>query len=163
MKKLIRLMALSLLVVAQASVATAVTEIPEDPAPDACALAEREGKECKRWYQRGEVIVLQGVRFDTGSARIKPVSASILDRNIAKLKRAKRSVRVEGHTDAVGGDAYNQRLSEARANAVMEYFRDKGVNTQSMSAVGYGEARPVASNDTAQGRAQNRRIELHLK
>lgn len=68
---------------------------------------------------------------------------------------------VEGHADAIGSDAYNQKLSERRANAVVKYLVNTvGVPADKLTAVGYGESRPVATNDTAEGRAQNRRVEF---
>jgi outer membrane protein OmpA-like peptidoglycan-associated protein len=67
---------------------------------------------------------------------------------------------VEGHTDSVGGDDYNQRLSERRGDAVRDYLTQQGMATTSVTAKGFGKTQPVASNDTAQGRQQNRRVEL---
>jgi OOP family OmpA-OmpF porin len=67
---------------------------------------------------------------------------------------------VEGHTDSTGADAYNQALSERRANAVLKYLVDAGVPAARLSARGFGESEPVADNDTAEGRAQNRRVVL---
>jgi OOP family OmpA-OmpF porin len=67
---------------------------------------------------------------------------------------------VEGHTDNTGSDAYNQALSVRRANAVLKYLVDAGVPASRLSAQGFGESQPVADNDTAEGRAQNRRVVL---
>jgi outer membrane protein OmpA-like peptidoglycan-associated protein len=67
---------------------------------------------------------------------------------------------VEGHTDSVGSDEYNQSLSEKRAEAVRAYLTQQGVPPDSISAAGFGKARPVATNDTAEGRQLNRRVEL---
>ena len=67
---------------------------------------------------------------------------------------------VEGHTDSVGGDAYNQLLSEHRGTAVRDYLIHEGMAANSVTTKGFGETQPVASNDTAQGRQQNRRVEL---
>jgi outer membrane protein OmpA-like peptidoglycan-associated protein len=67
---------------------------------------------------------------------------------------------VEGHTDSTGADAYNQALSERRANSVLRYLVDAGVPASRLSAQGFGESQPVADNDTAEGRAQNRRVVL---
>jgi len=69
-------------------------------------------------------------------------------------------IEVEGHTDNVGGDAYNQRLSEQRAEAVRDYIVAQGVPGSSVKATGFGMADPVASNDTPAGRQQNRRVEI---
>jgi outer membrane protein OmpA-like peptidoglycan-associated protein len=69
---------------------------------------------------------------------------------------------VEGHTDSVGGDDYNQNLSEQRAEAVRDYFVQQGVASNSIEAHGFGKTEPIASNETAEGRQQNRRVELVL-
>jgi OOP family OmpA-OmpF porin len=81
---------------------------------------------------------------------------------VATLKRyPDLRIEVAGHTDSRGAEAYNQDLSERRANAVATYLRDAGV-TNSVSARGYGESQPVASNDTDEGRQQNRRVVLRV-
>jgi outer membrane protein OmpA-like peptidoglycan-associated protein len=69
-------------------------------------------------------------------------------------------IEVEGHTDSVGGDAYNQRLSEQRADSVKDYLMSQGLRSDILTAKGFGKTMPVASNDTAAGRQQNRRVEL---
>ena len=71
-------------------------------------------------------------------------------------------VSVEGHTDAMGSDAYNQALSERRAQAVKRYLVSAGVDASRLETMGYGESQPVASNDTEDGRAMNRRVELNV-
>jgi outer membrane protein OmpA-like peptidoglycan-associated protein len=70
------------------------------------------------------------------------------------------NLRIEGHTDATGSDEYNQRLSERRASAVRDFLAAQGVDMNRMVAVGYGEYRPVADNDTREGRQKNRRVEI---
>ena len=67
---------------------------------------------------------------------------------------------VEGHTDSVGSDAYNRKLSERRAKAVRDYLVREGIESSRLTTHGYGKSRPVASNDTAEGRAENRRAEI---
>jgi len=71
-------------------------------------------------------------------------------------------VRVEGHTDSVGSDKYNQRLSERRAHAVVKYLIGKGIESNRLQAAGFGESRPIAPNETPEGRAKNRRTEFHI-
>src|SRR5690606_35723062 len=71
-------------------------------------------------------------------------------------------VSIEGHTDSDGEDAYNKTLSDQRAKAVMKYLVDKKVAADRLSAVGYGESKPIASNDTDEGKAKNRRVEFHI-
>jgi OOP family OmpA-OmpF porin len=95
--------------------------------------------------------------------------SDIRESDVAELQKAVRfirkypgaKVRLEGHTDSIGTDEYNQRLSERRAEAVKDYLVKEGAARASkISTVGYGESRPVASNDTEEGRAQNRRVEV---
>jgi len=107
------------------------------------------------------VIELEGVHFDFDKATIKPEGMAVLDQAAALLKTHERViVEVAGHTDSVGSEAYNQGLSERRANAVKDYLTAKGITASRLSARGYGESQPVASNDTDAGRAENRRVEL---
>lgn len=107
-------------------------------------------------------LVLQGVSFESGSAKLLPASFATLDRVAASLL-AHPEVRVEvaGYTDNAGSAATNRRLSADRASAVQDYLRLRGVPQQRMRAAGYGPADPVASNATPEGRARNRRVELH--
>ncbi|MCQ4348984.1 OmpA family protein [Pseudomonas stutzeri] len=111
-----------------------------------------------------EVIVLSDlgeVLFAFDSASLTPAAMASLDGLLGKLGAADvRSIRVEGHTDSVGSDAYNQRLSERRAASVVDYLVARGIPAARLSAHGYGESRPVADNDSDAGRAQNRRVEL---
>jgi len=105
--------------------------------------------------------VLKGVTFDTGKSNIKPVSFPILDEVVAIMKKNPGlNVEVQGHTDNIGAEKYNQKLSENRARSVMEYLVKEGVEQRRLSFVGYGFSKPAASNATAKGRAQNRRVEL---
>ena len=113
---------------------------------------------------KAEKFVLEGVYFDTGKATIKSSSFSVLDENVAKLKaHPKTEVLVVGYTDDRGSDVANQRLSEARALSVKNYFVGKGIPTASISTAGRGESSPIADNATEAGRAKNRRIELEVK
>ena len=108
-----------------------------------------------------EIPDLQGVNFEFDKADLTAEGRSILDRGAAVLE-GNPTVRVEivGHTDARGADAYNQSLSERRADSVRAYLESKGIAANRLSASGRGESAPVASNDTDEGRAQNRRVEL---
>ena len=110
-----------------------------------------------------EKIVLRGVNFDFDKADIRPDAAVILDEAASLLGESSGNVSVGGHTDSVGADAYNQSLSERRAAAVKDYLAGKGVDSSRLSTAGYGESNPIASNDTADGRALNRRVELNLE
>ena len=107
------------------------------------------------------VISLEGVHFDFDQATLRPEAIAILDKAAGLLEtQASVVVEVAGHTDSVGSEAYNQGLSERRAEAVKDYLESQGITATRLTARGYGEAQPVASNDTEAGRAQNRRVEL---
>ncbi len=107
-----------------------------------------------------EPFVLEGILFETNSATIDPESYPRLDRLVEYLEhKPSARVRVAGHTDNVGNPRANQRLSEARAQAVRQYVVERGVADSRIEAVGLGDTQPVASNDTPDGRRRNRRIE----
>jgi OOP family OmpA-OmpF porin len=106
-------------------------------------------------------VSLEGAHFDFNKATLKPEGMAKLDEAATVMtENADLTVSVEGHTDSVGSDAYNQKLSERRAQAAVDYLVSKGVDASRLQAVGYGESKPATSNDTAEGRAQNRRVDL---
>jgi outer membrane protein OmpA-like peptidoglycan-associated protein len=108
-----------------------------------------------------EKLVLRGVHFDFDKYSIRPGDAAVLDEAAATLKaNPDVTVAVDGHTDSVGTLEYNQKLSERRANAVVKYLVKAGIPESRLVPHGYGKTKPVATNDTAEGRAQNRRCEL---
>lgn len=104
---------------------------------------------------------IYGINFDTASDAIKPESKPTLDQIAALLKtNSAWRMTIEGHTDNVGGADYNQKLSEKRAAAVKDYLVKAGIDVTRLSSSGYGMSKPVATNQSAFGRAQNRRVEL---
>ncbi|HUO96660.1 MAG TPA: OmpA family protein [Steroidobacteraceae bacterium] len=110
-----------------------------------------------------EAIVLKGVNFDYNSAKLTPASDRILDEVVALIKlRPGATAVIGGHTDGRGKAAYNQRLSEQRASAVRDYLVAHGIDAKALTAKGYGKTQPIASNDTEEGRAQNRRVTLQF-
>jgi outer membrane protein OmpA-like peptidoglycan-associated protein len=112
---------------------------------------------------RGMVITLSGqVLFVTGKSELLPAARDQLDQVAAALKDQGdvKPIVVEGYTDSVGSDATNQKLSKDRAESVRAYLVSKGVPADKITSVGKGEANPVASNDTPDGRANNRRVEI---
>ena len=111
-----------------------------------------------------EVITLNGnVLFAYNQSNLMPEARSELDSLMAKLQGADVvSVKVIGHTDSQGSDAYNQKLSERRASSVAAYLLSQGLAPDKLTSEGRGESQPVADNDTEEGRAQNRRVELHI-
>jgi len=106
-------------------------------------------------------IVLRNVFFETGSAALLPSSSAELDRLAALLSEVPTlKIQINGHTDNVGDDASNQRLSEARAKAVYEYLIAKNIAVERLKFKGFGESQPVETNDTPEGRGRNRRTEF---
>ena len=104
------------------------------------------------------------INFNTGKSTFKEDSYSTLQAIAAILKEyPKANFTIEGHTDSVGSKSSNQLLSERRANAVMDYLVNNGIATERLTAVGYGEDNPIASNATRAGRASNRRVEIKLR
>ncbi len=145
--------------------------IDEKSNPDAWKSDHEPYSKKQRWYGFGapaepRKIILQGIRFDYDKANIRPDSIPILEKNVAELKSAKVvKIKVVGHTDAHGSDAYNQSLSERRAASVVNYFVGQGISSSRITSEGRGESEPIAPNtvdgkDNPEGRAKNRRIEI---
>lgn len=108
-----------------------------------------------------ERVAFGGVNFDFNKATIRSEAQGVLDQWAGRLAQCEDvALQIEGHTDSVGPEAYNQTLSERRANSVRDYMVGRGITAGRLNAVGRGETRPVASNSTADGRAQNRRVEI---
>ena len=105
---------------------------------------------------------LEGVNFDYNKDTLRQEDIAVLDRDALSFVRSNSDVIVEvgGHTDSRGGDAYNMDLSQRRAETVINYLISKGVPADRLVAKGYGESQPISSNDTDEGRFQNRRVEL---
>jgi outer membrane protein OmpA-like peptidoglycan-associated protein len=110
---------------------------------------------------RGLIVNMNDVLFDTAKYTLRPGAREKLSK-VAGILLAHPSLKleVEGHTDSVGGDEYNQRLSEQRAASVRDYLVQNGISANNVSSIGFGKTRPVVSNETAAGRQQNRRVEL---
>ena len=104
------------------------------------------------------------ILFQTGNAELQPQAYDLLRALARTLVRYPRShVIVKGHTDTVGGEALNQRLSEDRADRVRSFLIAESVAPARLTAIGFGESMPVATNDTQVGRAQNRRVEVEIR
>ncbi|MEO0071129.1 MAG: carboxypeptidase regulatory-like domain-containing protein [candidate division WOR-3 bacterium] len=144
----------------------AVTASSEGFIDQTTALVVDKGKSAKQDFalvKIGTTITLKGVYFDFNKATLKlPESEEALQAAYRILKENPTiRVEIQGHTDNVGSDEYNQRLSEKRAQAVVNYLvQEMGVESSRLFAKGYGESRPKASNDTPEGRALNRRVEF---
>jgi len=129
---------------------------PPPPPPAPVAQAAPPPAEKKK-------IVLRGVNFDFNKWNIRPDARPILDEAISTLKEYKQiTLSVEGHTDSIGSAEYNDKLSLRRAKSVADYLEKGGIDAKRMTEKGFGKSQPVASNDTAEGRAQNRRVELKI-
>jgi outer membrane protein OmpA-like peptidoglycan-associated protein len=110
---------------------------------------------------RGLIVQMSDVLFDTGSATLKPGAREKLAKiSGILLAHTGLMLQIEGHTDSVGSDEFNQQLSERRADSVRDFLAEQGVPASSITAKGFGKTQPVASNDTAEGRQRNRRVEL---
>jgi outer membrane protein OmpA-like peptidoglycan-associated protein len=108
-------------------------------------------------------IVLRGVNFDFNKSNIRADARPVLDEAISTLKQYQEiTLSVGGYTDSIGTEAYNEKLSMRRARSVADYLAKGGIDPKRMTEKGFGESNPVASNDTAEGRAQNRRVELKI-
>jgi OOP family OmpA-OmpF porin len=120
-----------------------------------------------RVFREGDTIILRmvGLSFDSGKSQIKPENFDLL----AKVEKAidifpRSELTIEGHTDAYGGDELNQKLSQERAESVSQYMINAmRIPTYRLIATGYGETRPVSSNETEAGRARNRRIDIVIR
>lgn len=129
--------------------------------------ADRDAKAMEVERLKEDVVrvsVSSEASFDINRADIKPEFKPTLNK-VAEVMQsdAKQSIRVVGHTDSVGGDDANQKLSERRAKAVGDYLIAHGVAASQVSTEGHGEREPRASNNTAEGRTQNRRVEIYLQ
>ncbi len=136
-------------------------------------MDNQEAQLRKRLQRSGVSVTRQGnhiilnmpgnVTFDTGRAEIRGQFYDVLNSVALVLNEYNRTiVDVDGHTDNVGSDASNQELSERRARSVAEYLASRNVDPRRLSMRGFGESRPIASNATAQGRSQNRRVEIRI-
>lgn len=117
--------------------------------------------------QQGESLLVAfpgDVLFDTGSSSLAPGAYGRLDQLADSMNRyPDTDVVVKGHTDGSGEESYNQTLSEQRADAVRRYLIGKGVSPARITSIGFGESMPLATNSTAEGRQQNRRVEIELR
>jgi outer membrane protein OmpA-like peptidoglycan-associated protein len=128
-------------------------------------LRQIEGVEVTR-PSEGEINVqlTNDILFDYNSASLRSASRTTLNALGQNFRQyPDNRIFVEGYTDSTGTDAYNQRLSEQRAAAVADYLIDQGVSAGAITVFGYGESRPKSSNDTAEGRQLNRRVEIHIQ
>ena len=144
----------------------------EDKCPDEVGVAQPDNPEqhgCPKKYKlivikADKIEIKQKVQFATNKARIKRASHALLAEVADAIRNSNLTkVRIEGHTDSVGSARYNKKLSQRRANAVRDYLiEEEGIDPDLLEATGFGEDRPIASNRTKRGRAQNRRVEFNV-
>ena len=136
----------------------------DDKCPDVKGTVANDGcPEVSAEVQKTLNEYAKTILFDTGKSSIQKQSAAVLGDIIKILNEYPNSkFTVEGHTDSVGSEANNQKLSDARANAVKEYLVENGIDAFRLSSMGYGESRPIDTNATRKGRANNRRVEINL-
>lgn len=136
----------------------------DDQCPDvAGTVANRGCPEVTEEVQKQLNEYARTILFDTGKASLKSESVSVfvdIIRILNEYPTAKFTV--EGHTDSVGSESLNQKLSEERANSVRDFLIKEGIAADRLTAIGYGEAKPIATNNTSAGRTQNRRVEINL-
>jgi len=107
------------------------------------------------------LVTLHGAQFDFNKATLKPSAKPVIDQAVKVMKdKPDLKVSVEGHTDSIGSATYNQKLSERRAMAVRDYMVSQGIDAARITVRGFGKSKPIATNDTEEGRAQNRRVEI---
>lgn len=145
----------------QADAANAARQEATAARADAETIARQLAALQAEQTKRGMVMTLSDVLFDTGQATLKPGADLALDR-LAEFMKGNPEMRImiEGHTDSRGDDAYNAELSRRRGASVADALTTRGVTSARVEVVGRGESYPVASNDTSEGRQQNRRVEI---
>lgn len=109
-----------------------------------------------------KIVINEKIQFDVDKTTIKPESHGLLDEIVSVIKDNPqiKKIAIEGHTDGDGSDKYNLKLSDGRAKAVMEYLTGHGVDAGRLTAKGFGESKPIGSNETPEGKEANRRVEF---
>jgi OmpA-OmpF porin, OOP family len=133
-----------------------------DRCPDTLPGVKVDGFGCA--IQAPQTVELRDVTFEFNSSALTANGRTVLEPAVKfLLNQPQLKAQIAGHTDSVGSDAYNLKLSRQRAESVRSYLVSRGVSAAQLTAVGYGESRPVASNQTDEGRARNRRVELNIE
>jgi len=136
---------------------------PPPPPPPPCEVPTDGAPLSFEGCKLGDTLVLRGVNFEFDKATLTLNAKTLLDQVVGALQqRADIKVEIDGYTDSKGSDAYNQKLSEQRAASVKAYLVERGIADERMTTAGFGEASPVADNDTDEGRERNRRVELKV-
>ncbi len=142
-----------------------ITASSENHLPEKVIVSKKEDKKkiSLTEIEKGKTVVVNNIHFEVNKSHLRKESLNILDDIILQMKR-QTSIKLEvrGHTDASGGKEYNQKLSERRADAVVEYMIKNGISPERLNSVGFGETKPIASNSTRAGRSKNRRTEFYI-
>ena len=146
----------------EAAEAKAQAEAAAKAKADAEAAARAKAEATKMSEVKASFdAALRGIKFNSSKSTFKQESFTLMDNVVSVMQKYPDfNVSIEGHTDSQGGEAANTKLSISRANAVKDYLVSKGVNATRLTTKGLGEYRPIADNNTAEGRAQNRRVEF---
>jgi OOP family OmpA-OmpF porin len=142
----------------------AMPSAPAQPAAPATPTAPAAPARPAPASVRQAVVIQADALFDFDKSVLRPDGRQSIDDAVAKLRGVDlEMVIATGHTDSIGSDAYNQRLSERRAAAVKAYLESKGIPASKITTIGKGESQPVATNRTAEGRQKNRRVDIEFK
>jgi outer membrane protein OmpA-like peptidoglycan-associated protein len=144
------------------SSALVVVGEPPPPPPPPAPPPEPPPKPKRVEVTADQIVITEKIQFDTNKSTIKPESHGLLDEIVGVFKDNPqlRKVSIEGHTDSDGADPYNMKLSDGRAKAVLQYLVEHGIDAGRLTAKGFGESKPIASNDTPEGKEKNRRVEF---
>lgn len=147
-----------------AAPAPAMPSAPAQPAAPAMPTAPAAPARPAPASVRQAVVIQADALFDFDKSVLRPDGRQSIDDAVGKLRGVDlEMVIATGHTDSIGSDAYNQRLSERRAAAVKAYLESKGIPASKITTIGKGESQPVATNKTAEGRQKNRRVDIEFK
>lgn len=142
-----------------------VGELPPAPPPEAPPPPPPPPEPPKRVVlTKDKIEINEKIQFEFNKAVIKEVSFDLLNEIVDVIQKNPHvlKIRIEGHASSEGPDAYNMQLSDRRAKAVMKFFTDKGVSDKRMVAQGFGETKPIADNETEEGKIKNRRVEFNI-
>jgi outer membrane protein OmpA-like peptidoglycan-associated protein len=146
------------------SALTVVGELPPPPPPPPPPKVEDKGPPPRVVLKDNAIVIGEKIQFEYAKAAIKPESYGLLDEIVGVIKANPqiKKLQIEGHASSDGDDNYNLKLSDDRAKAVRKYFTDKGIAPEALVAKGFGETKPIAPNETEDGKEKNRRVEFNV-
>jgi OOP family OmpA-OmpF porin len=145
-------------------VVTGTPPVPPPPPPKPPELPAKPAAPKLVEVQKDQIVIREKIQFETDKAAIKPESSALLEEitRVVQENAQLKKISIEGHTDSDGKDAYNMKLSDGRAKAVMEYLVEHGVDAGRLAAKGFGETKPMVPNDSAENKEKNRRVEFMI-